>query len=228
MNVLIVEDEPLNYDWLQNLLVTNFDHLSCLPQAEDLKQAIKLINQYNPELIFLDIKLGQDDGFELFELLKEPYPIIIFTTAHDQYVIDAIRKGAHDYLLKPIRLKELQNAINRIEFSNQEEKTEDTIVFKTQGESHFLKVDEIIYVKAERSYATVITGSEELLLSQPLKEISNKIPKFFRSHRSFIINPKHIRKYISTGSSNFIEMSNGEKVPLSDSYIKTFKAQFGA
>jgi len=231
MKVLIVEDEKLNYDWLQNLLANNYPDIKVFDQAEDLKTAVKLFNQVQPDIIFLDIKLGKDNGFELFELIPKPYPIIIFTTAHDQFVIDAIRKGAHDYLLKPVRLKELKNAFGRIKFTKpiNELSTPDkeTIVFKTQGESHFLKVEDIVYVKAERAYATVFTRTDELLLSQPLKEISAKLPNFFKSHRSFIINPLHIKRFISGNGLNHIEMASGVEIPLSDTNLKEFKLRFG-
>lgn len=232
MKALVVEDEKLNFDWLLNLLTVNFSEVEVVGPAQDLKQAVKMVNRHQPDLIFLDIKLGSDNGFELFELIPEPFPTIIFTTAHDQFVIDAIRKGAHDYLLKPIRLKELKETIERIDFSANTSSGDTLaakmVVFKTQGESHFFKVDDILYAQAERAYSGVYTNSKKLILSQPLKEVGMKLPSFFKCHRSFIINPLHVKKLIRSGNNNFLEMSNGEEVPLSDTYLKLFKERYGA
>jgi two-component system, LytTR family, response regulator len=208
LNALIVDDEENARILLAKLLdeTTLFDDVrSC----ESVDNAFNVLKDFDPDIIFLDIKMPGKDGFAFIRELPESYRKykIVFVTAFDQYAIQAIKNQAFDYLLKPLNRKELKQCIVRFI----EKKDEDmTIVVPSKNNDYagkitrirvntrtgtlFINPSDILYCKAEGNYTTVFTGKKHYLCSMNLGKVADLLPKdgFIRVGRSHIINFEHI------------------------------------
>jgi DNA-binding LytR/AlgR family response regulator len=206
LNALIVDDEENARILLARLLEETllFDEIR---SAESVDEAFKELNNFTPDIIFLDIKMPGKDGFEFIRDLPESYRKykIVFVTAYDQYAIKAIKNQAFDYLLKPMNRKELKDCILRFLESREENsvnkdsiKTENPKITRirvnTRTGTLFINPVDILYCKAEGNYTSVCTGKKHYLCSLNLGKVLELLPKsgFLRIGRSHIINFEHI------------------------------------
>jgi DNA-binding LytR/AlgR family response regulator len=206
LNALIVDDEENARILLARLLEETllFDEVR---SADSVDEAFKELNNFTPDIIFLDIKMPGKDGFEFIRDLPESYRKykIVFVTAYDQYAIKAIKNQAFDYLLKPMNRKELKDCILRFIESREENavnkdslKTENPKITRirvnTRTGTLFINPVDILYCKAEGNYTSVCTGKKHYLCSLNLGKVLELLPKsgFLRIGRSHIINFEHI------------------------------------
>lgn len=247
ISVLIVDDEKPAREELEYLL-KKISNLSILGIAEDGPEALVLVDRLMPDLVFLDIKMPEMNGFEVAEKLqtKKHAPWIIFTTAYDKFAIKAFEINALDYILKPFVQERLQKSIDRYISQEQPEKNPD---FKSisrlveelqkkdsfpryltisQGE-HFkpILIDNIVAVVAEGRDVRIITAEGEFQYSRSITSMDELLcdETFFRCHRGYLINLNHIRKINIWFNNTFQLEMNGvnEKIPVSRSYIRRFR-----
>ncbi len=194
-------------------------------------QGIDIINKEKPDLVFLDIEMPEMDGFALLQELDYKDFALIFTTAHDEFALKAIKVSAIDYLLKPVDKDELISALEKVKTTrkdlNLEDKlqslfsnlnpTADKINISADGKIYLLDKDEVIMLKSDKSYTTIfLTEERKILVSKTLKEVEKKFnfSQFFRVHNSFLININHVKEYIKE-HGGMLMMSNGMTAGIS-------------
>lgn len=198
--IIIVDDERLARREMRRLLA-DFDEILIAGEAENLSEAAALIEKECPQLVFLDIQLGHENGFDLLEKIALNFKLI-FVTAFDAYAIRAFEVNALDYLLKPVNPERLEKAIARFADENRAEKAEirllefaDRIFLELGERSVFLKVCDISHINSAGDYSEIFTvAGKKFLLEKPLREWEERLPEkhFLRIHRQTIINLEEI------------------------------------
>jgi two-component system LytT family response regulator len=233
IKALIIDDEPSAVKTLTLLLSHYVPEINELKSTNDPHDGLRLLKTWQPDLLFLDIQMPLITGFGLLKQVPEINFNIIFTTAHDQYAIEAIRFSALDYLMKPIDGDELQQAIKRytgklsLAVNNKplynnllhNIHATDRNGFKlalptTQG-TFFYKPEEIIRLEGESNYTKFFfTGNKSLLTSKTLKEYEEILTNhgFIRIHKSHIINKAHVVNYCGEG---ILTLADNSKVEIS-------------
>jgi two-component system LytT family response regulator len=231
IKVVLVDDKPLNIEILHAFLTQYCPAVNIIGSALTIEDAYNLIKQKKPALVFLDIELTDGTGFDLLKRFKNVDFEVIFTTAYNQYAIQAFRENAVDYLLKPVDIELLQDAVEkaqkRINLKSTNERIEallnssvsqaDTkISVPTQEGFIFIPVNDIWYCEASGSYSYLhMKSNKKILISLRLKECEGILPAaiFFRVHNSYLVNTQYIRQYIK-GRGGFLVMENGEKIEV--------------
>ena len=204
--------------------------IELVAECENLPEGVKAIRKFNPDLVLLDIEMPGHSGLELLDFFdeKDINFSIIFTTAYNEYAIQAFKLSALDYLLKPIVPEELVNAISRLE-------RQKTIQFKALSENIqnvnfekiavpsgnsliLLKISDIIYIKGEGSYSEVhMNDKTKHMVSRNLKnfeEILLKDNRFLRTHKSYLVNFDAVLSY-NKSDGGWLDMKNGSSIPVS-------------
>ena len=243
LTAIIVEDEEFARENLK-LLIQEFCPTVKVVAAEDnIQDGIKYIDKFLPDILFLDIKIQRNTGFDLLKHYKTVGFDIIFTTAFAEYAIEAIKFSAIDYLLKPIDLTDLRNAIDKIEkknstdnmtkklealFYNLQRTKEDypTLAVPSSNGLTFLNVKDIVYCEAEGNYTKIyLNNGQHLLICKTLKEYDLILSKFdfVRVHHGFLVNLKEVKNYIR-GEGGYVIMSNKKEIDVSkrkkDEFLK--------
>ena len=202
MKALIIDDERLARVELRRLL-SPFKEISIVGEAINADDAVAKINELTPDLIFLDIQMPGKNGFELLEEL-DSVPIVIFTTAYDEYALKAFEYNAMDYLLKPIEPKRLEETIKKIVERNRKVitqdsenpiLTEDDQVFVKDGERcWFVKLAAVRLFESEGNYVRLYFEENKPLILRTLNYLDERLDSrtFFRANRKHIINLKYI------------------------------------
>ena len=238
VNAIIVDDEEKNRESLAKLINQFCFDVNIIDKVESIAIAKESINKNNPQLIFLDIEMPGGDGFKLLQDIDQPQFEVIFTTAHANYAIKAIKFAALDYLLKPINVNELkvavEKAVDKIDKSDRSEINSkkfgilqsnvnknqfdfNKIALPTLDGIDFYDVDDIIRCEAERAYCNFYTiKGEKILVSKSLKEFEEILTEcnFYRIHKSHMVNLKHIKKYYK-GKGGQVLMSDESFVDVS-------------
>ncbi|MBO9619807.1 MAG: response regulator transcription factor [Niabella sp.] len=236
MRTIIIDDERLARTELKKLLL-EFPEIEIIDEASNAEDGIKKINHLQPDLIFLDIQMPGKSGFELLQQL-EYTPLVIFTTAYDEYALKAFEVNALDYLLKPIDSKRLEDAVKKLNIPDYEETegvafvnhdllTENSQVFVKDGDRcWFVRLSEIRLFESVGNYAKVFFGVNKPLILKSLNALEERLdPKsFFRANRKHIINLRMIEKiepYFNNGL--LVELKEGEKIEVSRRQAVRFK-----
>jgi two-component system, LytTR family, response regulator len=197
MKVLIVDDERLARNELKRLLKV-FPEITVVGEARHADEALEMIEELRPDLLFLDIQMPGRNGFELLESL-DYLPVVIFTTAFDEYALKAFEVSALDYLLKPIEPKRLGAALSKV-FENRRKNSlsqephqlgEDSHVFVKEGERcWFVKLDQIRLLESEGNYTRLYFDVHKPLIARSLNYLLRRLDPtmFFRAGRKHIIN----------------------------------------
>lgn len=217
-NCIIIDDENKARQLLRNMLADVCPQMNIMAECDDLPSGVKAIKKYKPDLIFLDIEMPGHSGLEILDYFEEEEKTfeIIFCTGYSEYAIQAFKLSAIDYLLKPINPITLKETTDRYLNSNKTNKSvelqalqhnfnhrgdasDKCIVVNLVGTTRFLKVKDIIMLKAEGSYCEIyLDNGEKLLTSKNLKYFEERlldISYFFRSHKSFMVNLKKVEAY---------------------------------
>ncbi|WP_276974854.1 LytTR family DNA-binding domain-containing protein [Flavobacterium filum] len=243
MNCIIVDDNELAIESLAELLKLFCPQVSILGQSQSIKNAVGLINELKPVIVFLDVEMNNESGFDLFTYFTQPDFLVIFTTSHEKYAVKAFKTDCFDYLLKPIDSIELVNTINKVEREksnllksqrtyideelSQEETPKPKKVALISGKGYsFIDEEEIVYFKAEGQYTKILTCKKESYTSSKnLGEIEETLSdNFFRCHKSWIINLKYVSSFIKEQSNAVllddvvVEISSRKR----DDFIKLF------
>jgi two-component system, LytTR family, response regulator len=221
IRALIVDDERIARRDLRELLVTVPD-VSVVGEAGSLEEATRMIREHDPELVFLDIQLGRESGFDLLSG-KEARFEVIFVTAFDQHALRAFDLGAAHYLLKPVEPAKLRTAIKRIlshDVAPRDAtpfKEGDRLFVKVVNTWRFIEIRAIRYIEADGDYSTVyLADGTNCLLSRPMREWEVRLPErlFRRIHRSTIVNLEFVVKVEEWSVSTFYVHVRGSAAPL--------------
>lgn len=233
---VIIDDERLARAEMRRLL-SEFGEINIVGEAENLSEAVEMIEREKPHIVFLDIQLSKENGFDLIEK-TEPNFKLIFVTAFDAYAIRAFEINALDYLLKPVNPERLAKAIARLNEEKPNEKTDfrplefdDRIFIETGTRSVFLKVSEISYINSAGDYSEIFTvQSKKYLIEKPLREWEERLPEkhFLRIHRQTIINLEEIENIETWFNRTFQVRLKNSPAPLAVSrrYAVKLKNKF--
>lgn len=235
MKAIIIDDENLARELIKAYL-KKFEAIEVVAECADGFEGLKAIQQHSPDLVFLDIQMPKITGFELLELLEQP-PVVIFSTAFDQYAIKAFELNATDYLLKPYSEERFAEAVkkamdkvgqkenNQQELENlKETRTEqealDRIVVKTGNKIHILGLPQVHHFEAQDDYVAIHSDQGKFLKLMRMKALENGLPSddFVRIHRSHIVNVKQIEKLeLYEKDSYILYLKTGQQLPVSRS-----------
>lgn len=234
MRAILIDDEQGARSSLRADILEYCPEITIVGEADGVRKGIEVIRELRPDLVFLDVEMGDGTGFDLLEQLV-PVPFqVIFTTAHDTHAVKAFKYSAIDYLLKPVDADELVAAVKKLgKLTDQQQlqaglkallentrpasKELRRIVINSSEGHYVLSVQEIIRFEAERNYTKVILEKEKpLLVAKTLRHFEDLLQdrKFERIHQSHLINVEHIRKYIPR-DGGYVVLSNGDHVPVS-------------
>ena len=231
IKAIIIDDEKHCIITLNHLL-SQIDDLQVVATTQNSLDAKKLIDKYQPDIVFLDIEMPEMNGFDIINQFENIQFKVIFTTAYDQYALKALRLNALDYLLKPIDLEDIETAINK--FKNQElsiskdqvqnlhlftnGKLQDTIAISSQEGLCFVKIDDIMYFEASSNYTYIVMNNKIKHLAsktlQTFEDVLEDNSLFFRPHKSHIVNLKFIKQYIR-GEGGELIMLDGRNISVS-------------
>lgn len=237
MKAIIIDDERLARLELKKLL-QEFPEVEIIEEATNADEGISKIESLQPDLIFLDIQMPGKSGFDMLSEL-ERVPLVIFTTAYDEFALKAFEVNALDYLLKPIEPKRLADAIQKLQLAEIKEikpegehinnslLTENDQVFVKDGERcWFVKLSEIRLFESVGNYAKVFFGINKPLILKSLNALEERLDEksFFRANRKHIVNLRMIEKvetYFNGGL--LLELKGGEKIEVSRRQTVKFK-----
>lgn len=233
MKAILVDDEPNNLVNLGQLLKQYCPGVAVMATALNAVEARGLIQQHQPELLFLDIQMPGQNGFELLRSLPTLQAEVIFVTAYDQYAIQAVRFAAVDYLLKPVNIEELQEAVGRawarwrdkrqnLPLENllqllKAGKEDHRITITTVRETRFVRTSDIVRCEASNNYTTIfLSDGEKLVASRPIFEYEELLRDygFFRCHQSHLVNRQVVRSWVKE-EGGYLLLDNGQQVPVS-------------
>lgn len=250
MKILIVDDEPLARERVRRLLKDETG-VEIVGEAGNGREAAAAIREKAPELVFLDVQMPEMNGFEVLKTLGEnKIPAIVFTTAYDQYAIQAFEYHALDYLLKPFSRERFRRAVRhaREHLENLKQtgsvderlvsllenlagkKYLERIVVKNAGRVFFIKTDEIDWIEAAGNYLKLHVGREAHLIRETMQAIEAKLDpqKFFRIHRSALVQIDRIKElHPLFGGDYAVILRNGAELTLSRHYRDRLPELFG-
>ena len=229
MQAIIIDDEAKGIEILKILLKKCCPDVKVIGQAEEISEAVDILTLKQPDLIFLDIEMSGGTGFDVLEKIKSKTFHVILVTAHSEYAVKAFRYSVVDYLLKPVDISELKEAIEKVNILIQEEKKNATHERKVDTspvqtlripQHHgalFLKMSDIVRLEADGAYTRIyISGNKKYIVSYNIKLFEEHLDMnlFLRVHRSHIINLAKIKKVVK-GRKLFVKMSDDYHVEIS-------------
>lgn len=241
---IIVEDELHSREFLKNLVTDYCPELDLVATASDVEEGVAAIKTHQPDIVFLDIEMQTGTGFDLLQQFPAPEFDVIFTTAYDHYAIKAIKFSAIDYLLKPIGIEELQQAVKKVtdkKASNGSQaalqmliknlqapqKTEQSITLATSEGLEFVPLQQIIRIEASGPYSYFfLKNNRKIMVSKHLKEYEMLLSDhgFFRPHNSHIINIQEVKRMVRT-DGGYAVMSDDSKIGISPKKKDEFMQQ---
>ncbi|GGC78135.1 DNA-binding response regulator [Flavobacterium lutivivi] len=244
IKAIIIDDEKNALDVLQMQIQQFCDDVEVIAVCLGGAEGVKSINELKPDLVFLDIEMPHINGFDVLSMTKSNNFNVIFTTAYDQFAIKAFKFSAIDYLLKPIDILDLQQAIKKVkkqsENYNLDEKIKllieqykptinrQKIALPVGSMLEFFDVDAIVRVESDSNYSHVfLTNQKKITLSKTLKDVEENIKgePFFRVHQSHLINTNHIEKAVK-GENAYVLMKDGTTITISRNRKEEFFNMF--
>lgn len=233
LTAVIIDDESLSIKNIE-IIVTDFcPSVRVVGKTQMPIEGVKLINENKPDIVFLDVEMPGMNGFDVLDAIPNKQFDIIFVTAYDNYAIKAFKVNAIDYIQKPVNIKEVVNAVNKVieKKATQQHNIEDyrrifedltrlrnqKINIPTSEGITRLDKSEIIHIQADGRYSRLfLNNNESLFVTKTLKELEEIINSetFFRVHKSHLVNTDYIKKY-NISSSHQLELSNGKVVDIS-------------
>lgn len=248
VKALIIDDEYYARVMIKNLLAKHADKIEIAGEAQNGNEAVKMILEIKPDLIFLDINMPGKNGFEVLEQIDAP-PFVIFTTAYEEFALKAFDANAIDYLVKPIETKRFDKAIEKFEkyigsgktidnaklkealneFNNK--KKPSSITIKSGDKVFFVKYEDIAYLEAKDKYVYAITSeSKKYLTDTSLTEFEETLPdNFLRVQKSFIINKNYVAEMHKYFGNRFIISINDKdktKITTGITFVNKIREEF--
>ncbi len=245
IRAVIVDDELKSRATLRTLLEDFCDNVTVVALCSTIEQALHSIQTHSPNVVFLDIQMHRETGFDLLTSLKEINFEVIFTTAHSEFALKAIKFSAIDYLLKPIDIQDLKTAVEKVEKrmnGDMSVRLEQFLHHFKQGGIQkgkiglpcsdglmFVPTDDIIYCEADGNYTNIyISDGRKYIVTKTLRDYEDLLHEhnFFRIHHSYLINLNCLKKYVK-GDGGYVIMSNDVSLDVSkrrkDVFMKRIK-----
>ena len=243
MKAIIIEDEKRAQIYLKGVINQVAPEIEVVAICDDLPSGVLAIRKFQPEIVFLDIEMPKYNGLEIVNFFgKDEIQFnIIFTTAYNQYAIQAFKTSALDYLLKPIDPEELKETIERykqkqlttfhkLQVAKLRLSHTEKIAIPDGNNLIMIEVNEILYLKADSNYTDIhLTNGKKYTTSRILKnfeETLSSYSQFFRCHKSYIVNILHTLKF-SKANGGTVVLKNDVEIPISiektDTFLKAFK-----
>ena len=239
--LLLVDDHAIVRLGLMTLLNDQPD-MEVVAEASTAAEAVRAVEKYQPDVVFLDIEMPRMNGFRMLEELENVDAEIIFTTAYNHYAIDAIRISAFDYLMKPISVEDLQSAVARLMVKHKREtqekltvlrkslqesrSQEDRIAIPTSEGMEFINIKNIVRIESSSNYSKLhLLNGQTVLVTRLLKDFEEMLLpyRFYRVHHSHVINLTYIEKYIR-GEGGQVVLQNGDVIDVArrkkDEFLK--------
>jgi two-component system LytT family response regulator len=234
IKALIIDDEARARNILRHYMEAFLPEIEEVRQADSADSALHLLETYEPDIVFLDVEMPHRNGFDFLTSVTAPQFDVIFTTAYNQYAIQAIRFSALDYLLKPVDPDELKAAVarhlerrrdagekkelfdNLVSNIGKKEVKDFRIAVPSSDGVHFFMVAEILRLEADRSYTHIhLEKRKPFIASKTLKHFEDMLEEFgfIRTHKSHLVNPAHISRI--SNDNEFVLLSDGSRVEVS-------------
>ena len=244
IQALIIDDEKNAIEVLELQLSRFCKNVQVLATAQGGIQGIELIRKHQPDLVFLDIEMPHKNGFDVLNETKDCRYKVIFTTAYDQFAIRAFKFSALDYLLKPIDIRELQEAVEKAAIKDEQgsldEKLQvlisqlqapvrqERIALPVADGMQFFHTDEILRCESESNYTHIsLTNGKRITIAKTLKEVEESLRgvDFYRIHQSHLVNMNHISKVVK-GEGGYVVMKDGTTITISRNKKEAFLDSF--
>ena len=250
ITTIIIDDEQNARENLKLILEDFCPEINVVAEAGSAEEARALITKHEPNLLFLDINMPNEDGFELLDSIENKNFSVIFITAHNQFALKALKAGAIDYIEKPIDIEDLQAAVAKISTEDQSggnvdynmiktllneyknDSKSDIIAVPTLSGYEIIKAEDIVHLEADESYTRIfLVDGKKCTSSMTIARYEKVLDTntFFRVHKSHIINTRHHLKEFNRHEGNVAIMDTGEAIPVARrklsgfiSAIKTF------
>ena len=234
VKALIIDDELKARNILHHYITNFIPEITEIQQADSVDAAVELLKTYQPGIVFLDVEMPHKNGFDFLVQLNNPDFDVIFTTAYNQYAIQAIRFSALDYLLKPVDPDEMKAAVlrhlekqesiqhknelynNLVQNIEKKEVKDFKIAVPSSDGVHFFKTEDILRLEADKSYTHIhLINKKPFIASKTLKHFEEMLEEFgfIRTHKSHLVNPKHITRI--SNDHEFVLLTDGTKVEVS-------------
>ena len=235
LRALLVDDEPLARSLLRELLAVHAE-VEIVGEAANGFEAVKLVGELAPDLVFLDIQMPKLSGFEVLELLGDEAPAVVFVTAYDEFALRAFEVHAVDYLLKPVEPERLAAALSRAARRDPAAAQQalgglaaaarppgrglERVLFREEGKIHVLAIASIDYVEAQDDYLSFASAGRRYRKQQTLARLEEELDadRFVRIHRSYVLNVERLRRLELYAKDSWIAvLADGTKLPVSRS-----------
>lgn len=234
IDIVIVDDEQPSLEMATHLCNTSGLPLTVSGSASTISEGVRLIQQLSPQLVLLDIEFPEGTGFDLLDELSGMDFTLIFMTAHEHYAIQAIKRHALDYLLKPLEKKEfnqsMERALDRVELALPQQWTKLMKMLKEEKDEKFVlpisdgyryvRLNDIVFIKADGSYAHVqLVNGESMLISKKLSWFEKRLDTkgFIRVQRSYLVHQDHITE-LHRNDGRYLVTSTNHSIPVSKSF----------
>ena len=244
IKAILIDDEQHGIETLQSFLADYCPEVTVAGTAQEVNKAYELIQYTEPDLVFLDIQMPGQNGFQLLKKFKKIHFQIIFVTAYSEYAIQAFKFSAADYLLKPLDIKDLiqavqkvlqrlplrtpllpyQSLLENIQTHNQQNKK---LLLPLTNSYKSIPLSQIIYCEADRGYTNFFLRNEDqILISKTLMEYEKLLSScsFFRIHQSYLVNLHQVEQYLKNKGGR-VKLSNGDTLPVSRNKKEAFLKQ---
>jgi two-component system LytT family response regulator len=235
MRAILIDDEPIGIRAVKKMLELNCPEVEVVSTCTDADTGRQRIEELKPDVVFLDIQMPEKSGLDMLGEIEEKNFEIIFVTAHNEYILQALQFSAVDYLMKPVDEDRLVEAVQRVKKRLQKDRLNENtetllhninksispldmrLCLPTLKGFTILKLDEIIYCEAQRSYTLFyLTQGKNIMVSKPLFDYDRLLAgtTFFRIHKSFLINLVHVKEYLR-GDGGIVVMTNNMELEVS-------------
>jgi two-component system, LytTR family, response regulator len=244
MNCIIVDDESSARSLLRKIITENCPNITIVDEVGDVASAVKSIHKHAPHLVFLDIEMPNQNGFALFDYFETPTFETIFCTAYSEYALKAFEVSALDYILKPVSVTKIIAAVEKaIKLIGQNQIIQRVNALKDNLQHSnlqkialpladglvFVKLEDVLYFEADGAYTHVVLKNSKTLVSKKLKDFEDLLSgdtRFFRTHRSYIVNVLQIKKYTKKEGA-LLEFDNATQVAVAREKVKEFDEFIG-
>jgi two-component system, LytTR family, response regulator len=235
-HTVIIDDDQLSRRGLRRILEQNFKEIEILGEADSVASGLSLINEVDPDLVFLDIELPDGTGFSLLEQLSGINFKVVFTSSYSDYAITAFKYSAFDYIVKPVLIENVRSTISRIadvpvlkeaeridvlkKNLNRSEESDPTIALPEINGFSIVKVNDIVRCEGERNYSRIyFKNGTSTLISRTLLDFDHLLTShgFFRIHRSHLISLKNVNRYLKS-DGGLVEMLDKTQLPVSPKF----------
>ncbi len=246
MKVLIVEDEPAAQDYLRHLIAAHFPTLQVVAVEDNVPESAAALRRTAPDLLLLDVDIKLGTGFDVLAACPDQQAEVIFTTAYNQYALDAFRHHAVDYLLKPLddveTVAAITRSIRRVEERQAVQHFAQLLArlqpaapalqrlsIPTVEGVDFIELPDLLYAEADGNYTRLhLCTGRVIVTARQLKEVERQLPppEFFRIHHSYVINCRHVKKY-HKGRGGHVTLADGRDLPVASSRKDALLVHFG-